>query len=88
MSRGPADEAPIVVHGVHPTRGTAVTFRIRPVPGGTLRRRVDYLVEQVDGRIEDDEAWVCAIKTVELLSADDARWLVDDAADEPIHHAG
>lgn len=87
MGRVPEDAAPMVVHAVHPTRGHPVTFHIHPVPGGALRRRVDYLVEQADGRIEDDEVWMTAIKTVELLTADEARWFVEDAADEPIRRA-
>ncbi|GEN80553.1 hypothetical protein AFE02nite_22870 [Actinotalea fermentans] len=77
MGKVPAAEAPVVVHGMHPTRGYPVTLHITPVAGG-LRRRVDFLVEQADGRIEDDEAWLCAIKTVELLSADEARELVEE----------
>lgn len=78
MAKEPADAAAVVVHGMHPTRGYPVTFHIRPV-AGVLRRRVDFLVEQADGRIEDDEAWLSAIKTVELLSADEARELVEEA---------
>lgn len=78
MGSGPADAGSVVVYGMHPTRGYPVTFRITPVATGALRSRVDFLVEQADGRIEDDEAWICAIKTVELLSADEARELVDE----------
>lgn len=73
--------ASVVVHGMHPTRGCPVTLHITPVSAG-LRRRVDFLVEQADGRIEDDEAWLCAIKTVELLTADEARELVEES--EPV----
>lgn len=80
MTREPAAGS-VVVHGMHPTRGYPVTFHITPVAGG-LRRRVDFLVEQADGRIEDDEAWLTAIKTVELLSADEARELVEEV--EPV----
>lgn len=79
MNREPADAGSVIVHGMHPTRGYPVTFHITPVVSG-LRRRVDYLVEQADGRIEDDEAWFAAIKTVELLSAEEARELVEEAA--------
>ncbi len=78
MSREPAEAGSVVVHGTHPTRGYPVTLHITPVAGG-LRRRVDFLVEQADGRIEDDEAWTTAIKTVELVSAEEARELVEDA---------
>lgn len=81
MTREPAAAGSVVVHGMHPTRGYPVTFHITPVAGG-LRRRVDFLVEQADGRIEDDEAWLTAIKTVELLSAEEARELVEES--EPI----
>lgn len=75
----PAGAGSVVVHGMHPTRGYPITFHITPVAAGALRRRVDFLVEQADGRIEDDEAWLCAIKTVELLTAEEARDLVDEA---------
>ncbi len=78
MSKQPVDAASVVVHGMHPTRGYPVTLHITPVVAG-LRRRVDFLVEQADGRIEDEDAWTTAIKTVELVSADEARELVEDA---------
>lgn len=68
-----------VVHGMHPTRGYPVTWHITPVPGG-LRRRVEFLVEQADGDIDDDEAWRHAVKTVEVVSAEEARELVELAS--------
>ena len=83
--RDPAGAGSVVVHGMHPTRGYPVTFHITPVVAGALHRRVDFLDEQADGRIEDDEAWVCAIKTVELLSAEEARDLVDEV--EPVRQS-
>lgn len=67
-----------VVHGMHPTRGYPVTWHITPVPGRT-GRRAEYLVEQADGMIEDDDAWFYATKTVEVVSAEEARELVAEA---------
>ena len=80
MARGTAglETASAVVHGMHPTRGYPVTWHITPVPGG-LRRRAEFLVEQADGCIDDDDAWRYAVKTVELVSADEARELVEAA---------
>ena len=64
-----------VVHGMHPTRGYPVTWRLTPVPG-RLGRRAEFLVEQADGMIDDEDAWFYATKTVEVVSADEARELV------------
>lgn len=67
-----------VVHGRHPTRGYPVTWHLTPVPG-RVGRRAEFLVEQADGMIEDDAAWVYATKTVEVVSAEEARELVEEA---------
>lgn len=79
MTRERVDAATVVVHGMHPTRGYPVTLRITPVVAGALRRRTDFLVEQADGEIDGEDAWCTAIKTVELLSADEARELVEES---------
>lgn len=78
MRRSTSEAATAVVHGMHPTRGYPVTWRITPVPG--RRGRAEFLVEQADGMIEDDDAWYDAIKTVEVVTADEARELVDAVA--------
>lgn len=78
MRRSTSEAATAVVHGMHPTRGYPVTWRITPVPG--RRGRAEFLVEQADGMIEDDDAWYYAIKTVEVVTADEARELVGAVA--------
>ena len=80
MARGTTERQveSAVVFGMHPTRGYPVTWHITPVPVG-LRRRVEYIVEQADGLIEDDEAWRYAVKTVELVTAEEARELLEAA---------
>lgn len=80
MGKDSAATCSVVVHGLDSADGRPVTLHLTPVVAGALRRRVDFLVEQADGRIMDDEAWLTAIKTVELMSAEDAHEMVGDPA--------
>lgn len=79
MGKDSAGVRSMVVHGLDSANGRPVTLHLTPVVAGALRRRVDFLVEQADGRIEDDETWLTAIKTVELMSAEDAHGLMGEA---------
>lgn len=64
-----------VVHGTHPLRGYAVTWRLTPLPPGR-DGHASFLVEQADGHLTDDEAWRLAVKDTAVLPAHEARALV------------
>lgn len=68
-----------VVHGAHPLRGYPVTWRLTPVRGGGAGH-AEFLVEWADGEIDDDVVWQLAEKQTAVLSAAEARDLVERVA--------
>lgn len=64
-----------VLHGRHPLRGYPVTWHITPQnpgPGGV----VTFLVERVDGSIDDGFVWDLAEKTSVVMSTAEVSELV------------
>lgn len=69
----------MVVHGRHPLRGYAVTWRITPLtaPGGEAM----FVVERADGHLSGD-AWHLAEKQSSLMGVDGVRELVRQAREQ------
>ncbi|NTW39092.1 MAG: hypothetical protein HGA44_04265 [Cellulomonadaceae bacterium] len=70
-----AQEATVVLHGMHPLRGYPVTWHLTPlhtVPGETPLFRV----ESADGEIDDDVVWQLAERHVTELTGAEVRSLV------------
>ncbi len=64
-----------VLHGRHPLRGYPVTWHITPrtpAPGGV----VTFLVEHVDGHIDDEFVWDLAEKESVIMSTAEVAELV------------
>jgi hypothetical protein len=72
----PTPTTSAVLHGRHPLRGYAVTWRLTPVssrwPGGA----VTFVVERADGVIDDDLVWQLAEKESVVMTTAEACDLV------------
>ena len=82
MRRSTSEAATAVVHGMHPTRGYPVTWRITPVPG--RRGRAEFLVElqswsedpQIASRLHGNpESIRCADVNAATLTDDQASYI-------------
>ena len=71
---GPLVGAFAVLHGRHPLRGYAVTWRLTPL--AAARQGLGFLVERADGHIEDDRVWELAEKETALMTSTEVSRLV------------
>ena len=88
MDDTPAPAGPIagtsaVLHGRHPLRGYAVTWRLTPV--ASARGAATFLVERADGHIEDDRVWELAEKESALMTSTEVSRLVRRSARPAVH---
>jgi hypothetical protein len=71
-----ASDTSAVVRGHHPLRGYPVTWRITPLrhaPGAST----DFLVEQADGHLDDEDAWNAAERSETVMTSGQVRELID-----------
>ncbi|WP_250445791.1 hypothetical protein [Actinotalea sp. C106] len=74
----------VVLYGIHPLRGYAVTWHLTPLPAVPARagRRpggAQFVVERADGHITDSLAWQLAEKEVAVLGVAEVSRLVRSA---------
>ena len=75
----------VVLYGIHPLRGYAVTWHLTPLPAArptTSGRRpaAQFVVERADGHITDSLAWQLAEKEVAVMGVADVARLVRAAS--------